>query len=286
MTTSIIISLLVSGTGAILTAIALLIAIVNLRAMFAANKEITNRQEQISQNLITFGTKLETLHQEITDRHEQISQNLITFGARLETLDEEMTDRHERISQNLMTLGARLETLDERMTERHERISQNFMTLETRLEVLDKEMTERHERINEELQLSAYRAELSGPAWKTRLRACQRQAARAEPAYLEPRPNDPVRYILTDGGRELLPADVKEDVIAILTEDISTENNVLILILGLPYLSRYVQEKQVELDILVGVTTSFADEIRQEGKEIIGKLGAENGGATQQYLKT
>jgi len=60
-----------------------------------------------------------------------------------------------------------------------------------------------------------------------------------------------------------LPADSKEDIISILMED-TTENNVLLLILGLSYLSRKAQEKQVELDVLLGVIICYADEIRKE----------------------
>jgi hypothetical protein len=47
----------------------------------------------------------------------------------------------------------------------------------------------------------------------------------------------------------------------------TTENNVLLLILGLPYLSRKAQEKQVELDVLLGIITCYADEIRRERQE-------------------
>jgi hypothetical protein len=92
---------------------------------------------------------------------------------------------------------------------------------------------------------------------------------------LEPQPDEPIRYVLTDEGRAFLPADLKEDIISILMED-TTENNVLLLILGLPYLSRKAQEKQVELDVLLGIITCYADEIRrerQEGKEARGQEG-------------
>jgi hypothetical protein len=83
---------------------------------------------------------------------------------------------------------------------------------------------------------------------------------------LEPQPNETIQYILTNEGRAFLPADLKEDIISILMED-TTENNVLLLILGLPYLFRKAQEKQVELDVLLGIITCYADEIRRERQE-------------------
>ena len=175
-------------------------------------------------------------NRETTTRIEQVSQILVKISV-----------QNEQISQNFEVISARLEEI----SVRNERTGQRLTVLGQRLMVLE-----------EKIELSTYREELSGLAWKTKLRSCQRQAARYEPAYVEPQPNEPIQYVLTDEGRAFLPADLKEDIISILMED-TTENNILPLILGLPYLSKKAQEKQVELDVLLGVITCYADEIRK-----------------------
>jgi hypothetical protein len=172
-----------------------------------------------------------------------------------------------------MTVAANRET-----TTRIEQVSQTLGGLSVRLEeisIRNEQTGQRLAVLEEKIELSTYREELSGLAWKTKLRSCQRQAARHEPALLEPQPNETIQYILTNEGRAFLPADLKEDIISILMED-TTENNVLLLILGLPYLSRKAQEKQVALDVLLGVIICYADEIRgerQEGKMVRRQIG-------------
>jgi len=199
------IALIVSATGTIITSVALIVALINIRMTVAANRETTTQIGQVTQIL-----------EKISVRNEQIFQSFEGFSMRL----EEISIRNEQTGQRLAVL-------------------------------------------EEKIELSTYREELSGLAWKTKLRSCQRQAARHEPALLEPQPNETIQYILTNEGRAFLPADLKEDIISTLMED-ATENNVLLLILGLPYLSRKAQEKQVELDVLLGVTVCYADEIRKE----------------------
>ena len=220
------IALIISATGTIITAVALIVALINIRITVAANSETTTQIGQVTQIL-----------EKISMRNEQIFHSFEGLSVRL----EEISMHNEQISQNLEGLAVRLEEI----STRNEQTGQKLAVLE------------------EKIELSTYREELSGLAWKTKLRSCQRQAARHEPAYVEPQPNEPIQYVLTGEGRAFLPADLKEDIISTLMED-ATENNVLLLILGLPYLSRKAQEKQVELDVLLGVTVCYADEIRKE----------------------
>jgi hypothetical protein len=131
------------------------------------------------------------------------------------------------------------------VAERNESIGQALTILEQRIELL------------------LYRDELSGLGWKTKLRACQRQAARHEPAYVNAQPNNLAQYLLTDAGRAFLPSDLKEEITAVLREDASIEDNALILSLGLPYLFETNQQKQSEFDVFLGVIVSFADESRK-----------------------
>jgi len=153
-------------------------------------------------------------------------------------------------------------------------VTQTLESITTRIEKIDLSLegiTQRNERIlstllvvEEKLNLSTYRDDLSGMAWKTRLRSCQRQAALREPAYVEPQPDTPIRYVLTPAGKEFLSAGLKEDIIQVLSEDASTENNMLMLILGLPRLSREAKEKETELDVLLGIIASYADGLREQ----------------------
>lgn len=200
-----VIALIVSTIGTIITAVALIVALISIRMTVAANRETTTQIGQVAQIL-----------EKVSVRNEQILQSFEGLSVRL----EEISIRNEQTGQRLAVL-------------------------------------------EEKIELSTYREELSGLAWKTKLRSCQRQAARHEPALLEPQPNETIQYVLTNEGRAFLPADLKEDIISILMED-TTENNVLLLILGLSYLSKKAQEKQVELDVLLGVITCYADEIRKE----------------------
>jgi len=162
---------------------------------------------------------------------------------------ESITTRIEKIFQSLEGITVRIERIDqslESITQRNERIISTLLVVE------------------EKLNISAYRDDLAGMAWKTRLRACQRQAALHKPAYVEPQPDTPIRYVLTPAGKEFLSADLKEDIIQVLSEDASTENNMLSLILGLPRLLREAKEKGVELDVLLGIIASYADELREQ----------------------
>jgi hypothetical protein len=217
------------------------------------------RNEQIFQGFDKVSARLEEISMNISQSFESISVRL-----------EEISVRNEQIFQGFDEISARLEEISMNT-------SQSFESISVRLEeisVRNEQTGQKLAILEEKIELSTYREELSGLAWKTKLRSCQRQAARHEPAYVEPQPNEPIHYVITEEGRAFLPADLKEDIISILTEE-ATENNVLLLILGLPYLSRKAQEKQVELDVLLGVIICYADKImeeRQEGKMARGKL--------------
>ncbi|HIE27212.1 TPA: hypothetical protein EYP66_07995 [Candidatus Poribacteria bacterium] len=249
------IALIISASGTIITAVALIVALINIRMSVAANRETTTQIGQVTQIL-----------EKISVRNEQIFQGFEGLSARLEGISM----HNEQIFQSFEGLSVRLEEI----SMHNEQISRIFEGLSVRLEEISMRNEQTGQRLavlEEKIELSTYREELSGLAWKTKLRSCQRQAARHEPAYVEPQPNEPIRYILTNEGRAFLPADLKEDIISILTEE-ATENNVLLLILGLPYLFRKAQEKRVELDVLLGVITCYADEIRQDSKTARGEL--------------
>ncbi|MBM3238004.1 hypothetical protein FJZ31_17070 [Candidatus Poribacteria bacterium] len=128
------IALIVSAPGTIITAVALIVALINIRMTVAANRETTTQIVQVTQIL-----------EKISVRNEQIFQSFEGLSVRL----EEISVRNEQTGQRLAIL-------------------------------------------EEKIDLSTYREELSGLAWKTKLRSCQRQAARHEPALLEPQPNETI----------------------------------------------------------------------------------------------
>jgi hypothetical protein len=106
-----------------------------------------------------------------------------------------------------------------------------------------------------------YQFELNGPAWKIRILEYQQKAMKHEPAYVEPQPG-PIRYVPTDDGKHLLPPDLQLKIIEMLEKGSSIENNMLLLVLGISNLLKISQERQVELDVLLGVIASFADGVR------------------------
>jgi len=111
-----------------------------------------------------------------------------------------------------------------------------------------------------------YRFELNGPGWKKRIDEYQQKAQNHQPRYVERQPGPSRQYFPTSKGKEILPGDLIEDIMDMLHEDNLVENNVLLLTLGisrlLKILEEEVREKEVDLDILLGIIASYADEIR------------------------
>ncbi|MFQ6041443.1 MAG: hypothetical protein ACE5PV_11355, partial [Candidatus Poribacteria bacterium] len=167
------IALIISASGTIITAVALIVALINIRMSVAANRETTTQIGQVTQIL-----------EKISVRNEQIFQSFEGLSARL----EEISMHNEQIFQSFEGLSARLEEI----SMHNEQISRIFEGLFEGLSVRLEEISIRNEQtgqrlavLEEKIELLTYREELSGLAWKTKLRSCQRQAARHEPALLE-----------------------------------------------------------------------------------------------------
>lgn len=319
----------ISGTGTIITVLALRRAMMNNKE-FASQIEqighslggvveriegigrafdaISTRNEQMAQTLDSVITRAEQINQNVerlAERNEQTSRTLENITARSENIGQTLNGIVERLEQTNGTLekvaghNEKASQLLEGIVERNEQIGQTFDSVVKRSErtsrVLERivksnqemiykldnivtrneqtgrisgRVAERHENISRALtvlegriEILSYRDELSASGWQTKLRACQRQAARHEPAYAQAQRN---KYRLTDAGRAFLPPDLKKEINGILCEDSSIEDNELILSLGLPYLFETSQQKQAEFDVFLGVITSFADEIRNK----------------------
>jgi len=331
---AIVIIAAISGSGTILTALALRKAVMNndsknlaaqierigqslggvverIEGIGQTFETISTRNEQIRQTFDSIITRNEQTNQTVerlAEQNERTSQTLENITARNENISQMLNNILERSEQTSQSLGKVAERNEqstrvlESIAERNEQVSQTFDSVvkhsERTSRVLERivasnqdiiykldniitrneqtgrisaRVAEQNENISKALtaleqriELLSYRDELSGPGWQTKLRACQRQAARHEPAYVKTQPNNPAQYLPTDAGRAFLPTDLKNGITEILSEDASIENNELILSLGIPDLFETNQQKQAEFDVFLGVITSFANEIRNK----------------------
>ncbi|MBM3236761.1 toll/interleukin-1 receptor domain-containing protein [Candidatus Poribacteria bacterium] len=108
-----------------------------------------------------------------------------------------------------------------------------------------------------------YESALNGPAWQKRILEYQQKARDNSPRYVE-RQIPSRQFFPTDKGKEILPGDLIDNIVEMLQEDNSMENNVLLLTLGISNLLKISQERQVGFDILLGIIASYADEIREQ----------------------
>jgi len=117
--------------------------------------------------------------------------------------------------------------------------------------------------IRNRMLILEYESALNGHAWQMRILEYQQKARDHSPRYVERQIGPSQQYFPTDEGKEILPGDLIDDIFSMLEKDNSMENNKLLLTLGISNLLKISQERRVEeLDILLGVIASYADEIK------------------------